>query len=173
RIRAQDQAGLLDLESDARFLNLHRLAFGGQVGGVFGVSSDRGGRFSLARLEPLLEAAHERLDGVIFENLDWKEVLQRYDSPQALFYLDPPYWGGENDYGKGLFARDQFAEMAELLAGIKGAFILSINDRPEIRDMFAGFQIEPVRLKYTVAKSGASEAEELIVSNRETRVGLL
>ncbi|SNY53417.1 DNA adenine methylase, partial [Pseudooceanicola antarcticus] len=173
RLRAQDPAGLTDLERAARFLYLQRLAFGGQVGGVFGVASDRGGRFSLARLEPLLEAAHERLDGVIFENLDWKDLLQRYDSSQALFYLDPPYWGGENDYGKGLFARDQFAEMAELLAGIKGAFILSINDRPEIRDMFAGFQIEPVRLKYTVAKSGASEAAELIISNREPTVGLL
>ncbi|PJE26553.1 DNA methyltransferase [Pseudooceanicola antarcticus] len=173
RLRAQDPTGLTDLERAARFLYLQRLAFGGQVGGVFGVASDRGGRFSLARLEPLLEAAHERLDGVIFENLDWKDLLQRYDSSQALFYLDPPYWGGEGDYGKGLFARDQFAEMAELLAGIEGGFILSINDRPEIRELFKRFQIEPVRLKYTISKDSASEAHELIISNREVRVGLL
>ncbi|SLN75051.1 Modification methylase DpnIIA [Pseudooceanicola marinus] len=173
RLRAQDPAGLTDLERAARFLYLQRLAFGGKLGGVFGVASDRGSRFSLARLEPLLEAAHERLDGVVFENLDWKEVLTRYDSPQTLFYLDPPYWGGEADYGKGLFDRDQFAEMARLLSEIRGAFILSINDRPEIREIFAAFVLEPVQLKYTVSKGEASEARELIISNREARVGLL
>ena len=149
------------------------MAFGGKLGGVFGVASDHGSRFSLARLEPLLEAAHERLDGVVFENLEWKEVLTRYDSPQTLFYLDPPYWGGEADYGKGLFHRDQFAEMARLLSEIRGAFILSINDRPEIREIFAAFVLEPVQLKYTVSKGEASEAKELIISNREARVGLL
>ncbi|MBR9766618.1 MAG: DNA adenine methylase, partial [Rhodobacteraceae bacterium] len=41
RLRAQDPGGLTDLERAARFLYLQRLAFGGQVGGVFGVSSDR------------------------------------------------------------------------------------------------------------------------------------
>ncbi|MBL3554418.1 hypothetical protein [Rhodovulum sulfidophilum] len=31
---------------------------------------------------------------MVFENLPPQEVLARYDGPQALFYLDPPYWGG-------------------------------------------------------------------------------
>ncbi|MBL3554717.1 DNA adenine methylase, partial [Rhodovulum sulfidophilum] len=115
RLRACDPATLTDLERAARFLYLQRLAFGGQLGGVFAVQPGCGPRFSLAKIGPLLDAAHTRLDGVVFENLPWQDVLARYDGPQALFYLDPPYWGSEDDYGKGLFDRDQFAELAERL----------------------------------------------------------
>ena len=32
-----------------------------------------------------------RLRGVIIENLDWRECIQRYDGPETIFYLDPPY----------------------------------------------------------------------------------
>lgn len=173
RLRATDPASLTDLERAARFLYLQRLAFGGQLGGVFGVAPDQGARFSLSRIEPILEAAHERLEAVIFECLDWSEVIARYDSPQTLFYLDPPYFGGENDYGKGLFDRDQYALMASALRDLKGAFILSINDKPQMREIFAGFRMDEVRLKYTVSSEGAVDAAELIVSNREVRSRLL
>ena len=173
RLRVCDPATLTDLERAARFLYLQRLAFGSQVNGVFGVAPQHGPRFSLSKLEPLLDAAHERLAGVVFESLDWQDVIRRYDTPETLFYLDPPYWGGENDYGKGMFGRDQFAAMAEVLINLKGAFILSINDRPEIRELFGAFHMDEVTLKYTVATAGATDAKELIVSNREVRAGLI
>ena len=173
RLRETDPKCLTDLERAARFLYLQRLAFGGQVRGVFGVAATSGPRFSLSRLEPLLDAAHARLEGVVFESLDWADVIVRYDTPDTLFYLDPPYFGGEDDYGKGLFNRAAYAQMAQLLAGIKGAFILSINATPETRDVFGGFLCEPVRLKYTISQSGATDAEELIVSNRAAADRLL
>jgi DNA adenine methylase len=113
RLRGCDPSTLTDLERAARFLYLQRLAFGGQVNGVFGVAPQHGPRFSLSKLEPLLDAAHERLAGVVFASLDWKDVIRRYDTPNTLFYLDPPYWGGENDYGKGLFGLDQGVDRVE------------------------------------------------------------
>lgn len=173
RLRLTDPAGLTELERAARFLYLQRLVFGGQVKGVFGVAPEHAGRFSLSRLEPILEAAHERLEAVVFECLDWADLIARYDTPQTLFYLDPPYFGGENDYGKGLFDRGQFARMAAILASIRGAFILSINDVPEIRDIFAGFKIEPVKVMYSINVGGVTDAAELIVTNREVRARLL
>lgn len=173
RLRVTDPATLTDLQRAARFLYLQRLAFGGQVNGVFGVAKERGSRFNMGRLEPLLEAAHERLDGVVFESLDWLELITRYDSKDALFYLDPPYWGGEADYGKGMFGRDQFELMAQALDGIGGAFIMSINDVPEIRELFAHFYISPVSLKYSIAQKGTTEAQELLISNVEVKTTLL
>ena len=130
-------------------------------------------RFSLAKLGPLLDAAHERLDGVVFENLDWSDLIARYDHAEALFYLDPPYFGGENDYGKGLFDRRDFQRMADQLAGLRGAFVLSINDRPEIREIFGRFIVDEVRLTYTVSSGEGTKARELIISNHEAPAGLL
>jgi DNA adenine methylase len=49
------------------------------------------GILSLARREPILDAAQARLESVIFENLDWSDLIARYDGAQTLFYFDPPY----------------------------------------------------------------------------------
>ncbi|MFV1573689.1 DNA adenine methylase [Phaeobacter sp. JH20_30] len=173
RLRQVDPGTLTDLQRAARFLYLQRQAFGGLVKGVFGVSVDKPSRFSLSRLEPILEAAHERLENVVFENLSWADLIRRYDGPETLFYLDPPYWGGEDDYGKGLFDRSQFEKIATILGGIKGKFLMSINDRPEIREMFSAFRFEEVSLKYSVANGVATDASELFISNYEPRLSLL
>lgn len=146
---------LTDLERAARFLYLQRTAFGGKVSGRnFGVSKDRPGRFNLSTLEPMLEDLHSRLAGVVIECLDFGEFIRRYDGPGTLFYLDPPYWGSEGDYGKALFGRDDFARLAGLLQTIQGRFLLSINDVPEIRDLFAWARIGEVSTTYTIAGKG-------------------
>ena len=141
--------------------------------GVFGVSPWHASGFSLSRIEPILEAAHERLEAVVFECLDWAELVSRYDTPDTLFYLDPPYLGGEDDYGKGIFDRAQYARMAEALAAIKGGFILSINDTPETRAIFAAFILEPVRLTYSISAGGGTPAGELIITNRDLKTRLI
>lgn len=173
RLRVVDPATLTDLERAARFLYLQRLAFGGQIDGVFGVTTGRAARFSLSRLEPLLEAAHDRLEGVVFENLDWSEVITRYDSPGTVFYLDPPYAGGENDYGKGMFTPADYARMADQLTTIRGSFVLSINATADMVQTFGAFRQEVVKLKYTISEAGATDAEELIVMNRAPRLSLI
>ena len=83
----------------------------------------------------------------------------------TLFYLDPPYWGCENDYGKGSFARDDFEVLSRLLKGLKGRFILSINDVPEVRNLFGWAEIEAVETTYTVGKGKGKRVGELIVSS--------
>ncbi len=163
RLKACDPATLTDLERAARFIYLQKLAFGGKVTGQnFGVDG-RSARFNLTRLAPLLEDVHERLSGVVIENLDWLDFIARYDRSGTLFYLDPPYFGSEGNYGKTLFGRDQFAAMAERLKRLKGGFILSINDRPEIREIFSAFQHDEVGLTYSVAGGEGVPARELVI----------
>ena len=157
---------LTDLERAARFLYLQRTAFGGKVSGRnFGVSAGRPGRFNLTTLEPMLEDLHSRLAGVVIECLDFGEFIRRYDGPGTLFYLDPPYWGCEGDYGRALFARADFQRLADQLAQIRGRFLMSINDVPEVRAMFAWARIEEVTTTYTIgakADSRTARAELLI-----------
>jgi len=127
------------------------------------VNTTGGARFNLPRLAPLLEDVHERLAGVVIENLDWLKFIDGYDKEGTLFYLDPPYFGNEGDYGKALFARDQFEAMAARLRQLKGRFILSINDVPEIRRLFDGCLIHPVELTYSIGRGKGTNAKELII----------
>jgi DNA adenine methylase len=165
RLKAANVSTLTDLERAARFLYLQRTAFGGKVAGRnFGVDP-MGARFNVARLAPQLDELHDRLAGVVIECLPWAEFIARYDRPGSLFYLDPPYWGGEADYGAGLFDRVEYEQMAKVLGGLRGRFILSINDVPQIRRIFAGFTLRPVRLTYTVSdRSNRAAARELIIT---------
>lgn len=82
-----------------------------------------------------------------------------------LFYLDPPYWGCEKDYGQDVFGRADFDQLAAQLAGIKGKFLLSINDTPGVRAAFAGFCMIEAETTYTVGVGAATKAAELIISN--------
>jgi len=167
RLLALDAEALTDLERAARFLYLQRAAFGGKVAGRnFGVSRDHSGRFDLTTLVPLLAAVHERLAGVVIECLDWSDAIARYDGPTTLFYLDPPYWGSEADYGRDLFKPADFATLAATLRSIEGRFLLSINDAPEIRAIFTGFAIEPIATRYSIGRGETMEAAELLISDR-------
>lgn len=167
RLTSIDPDTLTDLERSARFYYLQQLAFGGKVAGrSYGVAVESPSRFNIVRLAAELQDIHERLSGVTIECLDFEKFIERYDSPGTLFYLDPPYWNSETDYGKGMFAREDFTRLAEVLRGIKGDFLLSINDTPGVREVFAGFDFEEVRLSYTIGSAGATPAAELIIANR-------
>lgn len=166
KLAAMEPSSLTDLQRSARFLYLQRLAFGGKVAGrAFGVALDRPGRFDVTKVGPMIEAVHERLAGVIIERLQWDAFIARYDRPGTLFYLDPPYFGSEGDYGKAMFDRGQFALMAERLRGIKGRFILSLNDHPEVRRIFDGFSFQAEGLTYSISHKGGTDAREVIITN--------
>lgn len=169
RLMRVDPSTLTDLERAARFLYLQRLAFGGKVSGrTFGVVVDRPARFDVTKLGPQLEELHERLAGVVIERLPFADFIARYDTPGTLFYLDPPYYGCEDDYGKEVFSRADFALLADQLAQIGGRFILSINDTPEVREIFAAFPFEAVETTYTISQATAQKVGELIITNRST-----
>lgn len=165
RLVGVDPDGLTDLERAARFLYLQRAAFGGRVAKrTFGIDFQHGARFNLTKLVPMLEDVHERLCGVVIERIPYADCIRRYDSrPGTLFYLDPPYWGCTDDYGRDIFSQEDFARLAEQLAGLQGRFILSLNDTPEVRQLFAGFEIEEVELHYGVG-GGARPAKEVLIS---------
>jgi len=165
RLVKVDPNTLTDLERAARFIYLQRTAFGGQsVRQTFGVDYSYSARFDLTKLVPMLEDVHEGLCGVVIEQLPYQDCIARYDKrPGTLFYCDPPYWGCTDDYGKNLFSPDDFDRLRALLEGIQGRFILSLNDTPEVREIFGQFDLEEVTLKYQ-AGVGVTPARELIIS---------
>jgi Site-specific DNA methylase len=155
RLADQDPDTLTDLERAARFLYLQRLTFGGKVASrVFGIDTGSPARFDITKLGSILEEAHERLAGVWIECLPYAEFIRRWDRPGTLFYLDPPYFGTEHYYGRDLFKRDDFQALADVLKAIQGRFILTVNDVPEIREIFSFAEIETANLTYTAGGAG-------------------
>lgn len=162
RLRDAVPDTLTDLERAARFLYLQRLAYGGKVTGrSFGTQLGAPARFDVTRLAAQLADIHERLAGVVIECLPWQRIIEMYDAPATLFYLDPPYWDCEQDYGD-TFGREDFALMAERLAGISGRFVLSLNDTSGVRDVFRRFDIDAVDTTYSIGPTSSSAAEVII-----------
>ena len=157
---------LTDIERAARFLYLQNQAFGGKVTGQsFGVSIDRPARFDFVKLNDRIRAVGERLASVTIERQDFETFIKRYDTKDTLFYLDPPYWGNETDYGKGVFTRADFERLRDCLTGIKGRFILSLKDTPQVKELFKNFTIEQTDVTYSISKTGCCKRSEVIISN--------
>ncbi|MFT4097119.1 MAG: DNA adenine methylase [Rhodoblastus sp.] len=171
RLRATDPDTLTDLERAARFLYLQRLAFGGKVAGRnFGVQTTGPARFDTAKLGLQLEAIHERLAGVTIECLDWRVFFQRWDRPDALFFVDPPYLGSEHFYGRDLFPPADHVALAAVLRGLKGRFILTMSDTPEARAIYGGFAVETADLTYSVRGGDRTTAAREIIVTGSSRL---
>ncbi len=64
----------------------------------------------------------------IIENLDFREVIKKYDSKTTFFYLDPPYLTAGVNYKFGNWGIDDFKEMKELLDECKGFWLLNESE---------------------------------------------
>jgi DNA adenine methylase len=71
----------------------------------------------------------DRWKDVTIENLDFRDVIRKYDSERTVFYLDPPYPDRSVDYYGHLFTVDDLREMAKLLTEIRGRFLLKLDAR--------------------------------------------
>jgi DNA adenine methylase len=166
RRKLENPETLTDIQRAARFYYLLRNAYGGKVHKpIFNIAPSEPPRMNLLRIEEELSAAHIRLARVYIENMSYDRLIRRFDRPTTLFYLDPPYYGCEKDYGDGIFKREDFANLAGLLKGLKGKFLLSINDTPEIRDLFGSFRIEKEGTTYMMNKQGKKKVVELLIMN--------
>ena len=73
---------------------------------------------------------HARLRRVEIRYMDAVDFIRELDSPEAMFYCDPPYMPetrakGANEYGEYEMTVAQHERLLETLAGIEGKFVLS------------------------------------------------
>lgn len=167
RLLGVDGATLTDIQRAARFFYMLKTRFSSNITSrTFGIDTKHGPKLNLLRIEEELSAAHLRLSRVYIENLPFGELIDRYDRPHTWFYLDPPYFGCENYYGRDIFKRDDFAVLAERLGRIKGKFIMSINDAPQIREIFKAFSIRTVSTSYSFGNANRKKpVKELLILN--------
>lgn len=107
----------------------------------------------------------ERLRNTYVENKGFDDIINRYDRPHSFFFCDPPYFETAG-YGSE-FGQKEHLLLRDLLSKIKGKFMLTINDHPEIREWYKDFKIEEVRVAYSISKEQNARKEygELIITN--------
>ena len=156
---------LTDIQRAARFLYIQKLAFGGKVSSqTFGTSPSSPPRFNILRLEENLSQAHLRLSRAWIEHLGWEACVAKWDRDYTMHFLDPPYYETEG-YGVP-FPLDEYHKIASAMKTMKGSAILTINDHPVMRQMFKGFDIEVVKIDYTIGGGGKGKnRQELICRN--------
>jgi DNA adenine methylase len=134
----------------------------GSKGDSFGTSQKRGTSSMYNRLERIKEL-HRRLDMVIIENLSYEKVIEKYDTKSNFFYCDPPYMMGYTYENSKQF---DHTLLRDILKNIKGRFILSYDDNPEVLKLYKGYDIRHVtRTKGINRKEGKSEFNEVIIAN--------
>jgi len=104
------------------------------------------------------------------ENMDFADVIQKYDSPTTYIYLDPPYWKTENYYNNHDFDRNDHDRLAKVLHGVKGKFSLSYYDFDLLHEWFPEetYRWEKKEFaKAAAAKKGTKQnmGEELLILN--------
>jgi DNA adenine methylase len=152
--------GLTDIQRAARYFYLIKISYGA-------------GRECFCCNKKTLDGAvgklpeiQKRLKNVVIENCDFERILKTYDRDGALFYLDPPYFKAENFY-QG-FEHCDHERLLESVKKIKGKFILSYNDEPEIRALYKGYNITEVERLNNLAVRYADRNKtynELIITN--------
>ena len=158
----------MNLETAAKYLYLEVQSFSGNTLGLTSsVYFDR-----IHTINPLLKKLAtpkivDRLQRLTVENLDCVAVIEKYDTPDTFFYVDPPYYKKEHYYTQA-FGQEQHKALADCLNRIQGRFALSYYHFEELDSWFP----EPKFNKstYMISKQSSSNANkqkgtELVIRN--------
>ena len=111
----------------------------------------------------------KRMQGVMIERLDFRKIIEKYDSADALLYVDPPYVGREKNYAGGFTLQDHY-DLGNMLNSAKGKVIVSYYDDPVISEIYGHWNIEKhAAFKQAVGgQNVGGQANELLIMNYET-----
>lgn len=119
----------------------------------------------IKKLKKNLSHVKDRLNGTTILNKDYREVINKYDSPSSFFFLDPPYEGSQNIYSNESM---DFVELFDILDNLKGKFMLTLNDSKNISTLFKKFRIKKIKLPTVGGRKGnigSKPRTELIIMN--------
>lgn len=156
---------------------LSKMSFASMLDGTFGY--DFGGSMPKKLRngkDEFKERLCARLDRVTIENRNALDVIACYDSELAFHFVDPPYVNSDCGHYEGVFSELNLSQLLDLLAGVKGKFMLTMfpHEKVERMALANGWIIHRVERTITASKTSRRRQEEWIVCNYEERAqGLL
>jgi DNA adenine methylase len=143
----------------------NRTSFSGNITG--GTKSNIHSRFNIPDLVSRIEGVGKLLESknTVVTSTDFEQVMAQFDTLDAISYLDPPYYEKGKLFYRNAFKHDDHVRLANTLQNVKGAWILSYDDHPEIRKLYSSWaSVGGLELIYSTSKSLRPRANELVIS---------
>ena len=156
-----------EFERAVRWFYLIRSCFAGRIKMGWGFSKKENSSSVYQSTCQRIQAFADRLKKVQIDCLDFRECIKRYDSPETLFYCDPPFVNKEYYYSIS-FTEQDHRDLAEILHRIKGKVVLSYYPHPLIKELYSDFYVKRKRtVKYSTKRIGKPKprAIELLLAN--------
>ena len=166
----QNRNALCEFQRAVRFFILNRITFSGTV--------DSGGYSQSAYEKRFTDSSIERvrnispyLSGTKITNGDYTEALFQ-GGDNVFIFLDPPYWKATESklYGVrgNLHTAFDHAQFAENMRKCPHKWLITYDDSPVIRELFAFAEIQEWTLQYGMnnyRKTSAAKGNELFIKN--------
>lgn len=124
------------LEKAASVFYLLCSSFDGEIGAGFKTSAKSPQAPIYAKKVDNIVSLAERFRGVIIENLDFRKVIPKYDSPETLIYADPPYLDKPRDYYVEDFTYRDHWDLAKFLQTVESKVIVSYYPTENTLDLY-------------------------------------
>jgi Site-specific DNA methylase len=135
----------------------------------------------VSRCDELATAAATVLDWalvwrpVVVENLDFRDVIRKYDSEKTLFYCDPPYVAERlGRYYRHNFDHKDLQDLLALLHNVRGKWVLKLTDRnlkyDYVRNFVKNYAVE--RLNARVTNKRKDEGYIVLIHNVSRQAAL-
>ena len=152
-----------DIEKAAKFYYLRKTCFRGMMrynsDGEFNIPW---GKYKQVNFDDILDTRYSELLGRTEINLgDYKNIFERYNSPENFVFLDPPYDSEFNDYGFDDFNRQSQIELSEIFKTTQNKCMIVISETDFIRDLYKDYIVHSYPKKYAFKIYGGRIGDEI------------
>jgi DNA adenine methylase len=156
-----------DVEKAAQFIYLRRSCFRGMIrynkDGKFNIPW---GKYKSLNFEDLVNPRYisllERTEVMLG---DYKEVFERYNSPENFFFIDQPYDSAFNDYGTDNFTRQNQLELFEKFSTSQSKCLMVVGGSPFIRNLYSNYIVHEYEKKYSFKIYAGRVGDEINVKH--------
>lgn len=159
-----------DVIRAGKWFYLRYTQYGGKIAAYSGfkTSGARNEARSFRGATDELEEIRERFRHVNLECQDYQTVIERYDDPETVYYLDPPYYQKEGYYNAEGF---DHGELVATLADARGRWLCSYDDLPPAMETAVdeyGWHVATYDVHYSLdvrKDEGCSTSTERLILN--------
>lgn len=161
--------GETDIQRAAIWFYRNKNGYGGVDPNSFGRCRTGGGVAFSSRSAKMdkIRAMNSRLDGVCIENLPFEKIFMLYDTPDTLFFCDPPYAVNDETYRSAdKFTESDHKRLAETVVAAKGCCILTLEATDTMKAIYNEIPVVSEMTRKCRISATSRQITEMILMKR-------